>query len=261
MFERDGRGGIAEMHDHVAVDVGGGVQTIRFDRGEQSNALTADMCESAADAISLAERDSSIRVVLLAGMPGVFTAGHDVEELETFVEKAAIGESAIRFMKTLTTVDKPIVAAVDGLAFGIGTAMLFHCDFVVASEWSVFAAPFAEIGMTSEGASTLLGPRLMGYHRAFELLVMGEQFDAQRALQAGLVNRVVAAGEVEEAGMAAAQRLAAMPPEAVRMARRLILGDRREVLTRIDQEVAGFAELLRSPAARDALDATIDSKA
>jgi len=100
----------------------------------------------------------------------------------------------------------------------------------------------------------------MGYHHAFGLLVMGEQFDAQRALQAGLVNRVVAADDVESAGQSAAQALAAMPPEAVRMARRLMRGDRREVVARIDQEAAGFPELLRSPAARDAFNAYLQGK-
>ena len=241
------------MHDHVTVDVEGGVQTTRFDRAEVSNALTAEMCESATDAISLAERDTSIRAVLIAGMPGVFTAGHDVEELQTFVAEAAFGQSPIRFLKTLTTLDKPIVAAVDGLAFGIGTALLLHCDFVVASEWSVFSAPFADIGLPPEGAATLLAPRLMGYHRAFELLVMGEPFDAGRALVAGLVNHVVPPEEVEAVAHAFALRLAAKPPEAVRMARRMLRGERREVLQRIDQEASGFTDLLRSPHARDAL--------
>ena len=241
------------MHDLVTVDVSGGVQTIRLERAERSNALTAEMCESATDALSLAERDTSIRAVLIAGMPGVFTAGHDADELRGFVAAAAFGQGPIRLMKTLTTLDKPILAAVDGLAFGIGTALLFHCDYVVASEWSIFSAPFAEIGLPPEGAISVLAPRLMGYHRAFELLVMGEPFDARRALAAGLVNQVVPPEEVEEAAHRAAERLAAKPPEAVRMARRLLRGERRDVLQRIDQEASGFTDLLRSPHARDAL--------
>lgn len=253
--------GAKGMQDHVAVSVADGVQTIRFDRPEKNNALDAEMHEAAADALSIAERDSRIRTVLFAGMPGIFATGHDPDDIRRFVREAAFGASALRFMKTLATLDKPVVAAVDGLAVGIGTVLLFHCDYVVASEWSVFSAPFADWGVTPEGAASLLAPRLMGHHRAFELLVLGESFDAQRATVAGLVNRVATAADVEDVAFAAAKSLAAKPPEAVRAARRLMLGERREVNTRIDQEAAAFVELLRSPAARDALDAYLDKDA
>ena len=248
------------MNDHVAVATADGVQTIHFDRPEASNALTSEMYEAAADAISIGERDTRARVILLAGTPGVFTSGHDVADLRAYADNGVFGASPIRFLKTLATVDKPLIAAIDGLAVGIGTALLFHCDFVVASEWSVFSAPVVDLGLTPEAASSLLAPRLMGYHRAFELLVMGEQFDAHRALEAGLVNRIVPAEEVENAAYGFARALAAKPPEAVRLARRFMRGDRREVVTRIDQEAAGFSELLRSPAARDALQAFLDRK-
>jgi len=248
------------VNDHVIGEVNEGVQIIRFDRIEAENALTAQMCESAADLISFAESSSRVHTILLAGGPGIFTVGHDAAELGAAAERGATGESVLRLLKTIATVDKPVVAAVDGLAADIGTTLLLHCDYVIASEWSVFSAGFAEHGLPPEAAASLLAPRLMGYHHAFGLLVMGEQFDAQRALQVGLVNRVVAAGEVEAAGQAVAQALAAMPPEAVRMARRLMRGDRREVVARIDQEAAGFPELLRSPAARDALNAYLEAK-
>ena len=248
------------MIDHMMSEVTDGVQAIRFDRIEAENALTAAMCEAAADALSFAESSSRIRAILITGGPGIFTAGHDAAELRAFAERGAAGESVLRLLKTIATVDKPVVAAVDGLAAGVGATLLLLCDYVIASEWSVFSASFAEIGLPPEAAASLLAPRLMGYHHAFGLMVMGEQLDAQRALQAGLVNRVVAAGEVEAAGHSAARALAAMPPEAVRMARRLMRGDRREVVARIDQEAAGYAELLRSPAARDALNAYLESR-
>ncbi len=133
----------------------------------------------AADAVALAERDTSVRAVVMAGMPGVFTAGHDADDLRTYVDQAKFGDSPIRFMKTFATIDKPVVAAVDGLCVGIGTILLLHCDFVVASEWSIFSAPFADLGMPPEAGASLLAPALiLGYHRAFELLVLGEQFDA-----------------------------------------------------------------------------------
>jgi enoyl-CoA hydratase/carnithine racemase len=248
------------MHEHVTVESDGGVEWIRFDRAEHSNAFTAEMFEIAADALSVAERDSRARAILFTGMPGVFTSGHDVEELRRYAEEGAIGESAIRFAKTLASVDKPIVAGVDGLAVGAGTLLLLHCDFVVASEWSIFSAAVVDAGVPPEGAASLLAPRLLGYHRAFELLVMGEQFDAHRAREAGLVNRVVPAEDVDTAALGFARALAAKAPEAVRTARRLLRGDLREIVQRIDQEAAAFSELLRSPAARDALQAHIERK-
>jgi enoyl-CoA hydratase/carnithine racemase len=248
------------MHEYVTVESDGGVEWIRFDRAEHSNAFTAEMFEIAADALSVAERDSRARAILFTGMPGVFTSGHDVEELRRYADEGAIGESAIRFAKTLASVDKPIVAGVDGLAVGAGTLLLLHCDFVVASEWSIFSAAVVDAGVPPEGAASLLAPRLLGYHRAFELLVMGEQFDAHRAREAGLVNRVVPAEDVDTAALGFARALAAKPPEAVRTARRLLRGDLREIVQRIDQEAAAFTELLRSPAARDALQAHIERK-
>ena len=241
------------MHEHITVDVGDGVQTIRFDRPEFGNALTAEMFDLAADAVSLAERNTSVRAVLIAGMPGMFTAGHDPAELRRFAEQAKFGDAPIRFMKTFATIDKPVVAAVDGLCVGIGTILLLHCDFVVASEWSVFSAGCADIGMPTEGGASVLAPQILGYHRAFELFVLGEPFDAQRAAQSGLINRVVAPEEVDAVAHGCARALADKPPEAVRAGRRLLRGDRRDVLNRINQEATSFVDLLRSPAALDAL--------
>jgi enoyl-CoA hydratase/carnithine racemase len=246
------------MNDHIAVNIENGVNILRFDRIEKNNALTSQMYEVLADALAFGESSSRVRCFMICGMPGIFTAGNDIGELRLFAEDGALGESPIRFLKTLATVEKPIVAAVDGMAIGIGTTLLFHCDYVVASEWATFSTPFTDLGVSPEGASSLLAPRLMGYHRAFELLILGEQLDAPRAMQAGLVNKVVAAEDVEPTALAAAEALAAKPPEAVRTGRRLLRGDRREVLTRIDQEATAFSDLLQSPAARDALEAFLN---
>jgi enoyl-CoA hydratase/carnithine racemase len=248
------------MIDHVINEVADGVQTVRFDRLEAENALTATMCEAVSDAIAFGESSSRVRTIVLAGGPGVFTSGHDPAEVAGFAEEGAIGDSAMRLLRMLATVDKPTVAAVDGPVHGFGTTILFLCDYVVASEWASFAAPFADIGLPPDAASSLLAPRLLGYHRAFALIVLGESFDAHQAREAGLVNRVVPAGEVDGAARDVALALAVKPPEAVRMARRMMRGDRREVLSRIDQEAAGFIELLKSPAARDALQAWLDGK-
>lgn len=248
------------MIDHLSADVHDGVQTIRFDRVEHENMLTSAMLEAAADAIHFGESSSRVRAILITGGPGIFTAGHDPVELQIFTEEGMISEGAIRLSKTLATIDKPVIAAVDGPVFGFGTTLLFLCDYVVASEWASFAAPFVDIGIAPDAASSLLAARLMGYHRAFAMLVMGDQFDIHQAREAGLVNRIVPPEEVESAGREAAYALAAKPPEAVRAARRLMRGERRDVIQRIDQEATAFTELLKSPAARDALQAYLDKR-
>ena len=246
------------MSEHVAVSIANGVSTLRIDRPEKQNAITATMYDIMSDAFAFGESSSRVRCFLLSGMPGVFSAGNDVNELQAFAEGGAIGDSALHFLKIVASLEKPLVAAVDGLAVGIGTTMLLHCDYVVASEWSTFWAPFVDLGLTPEAGSSLLAPRLMGHHRAFELLVMGEQFDAQRAFHAGLVNKVVPAEDVDAVGEAAAIAIARKPPEAVRTALKLLRGERRDIAQRIEKEAASFTELLRSPAARDALQAYID---
>lgn len=248
------------MNTHLSAEVHDGVQTIRFDRIEQENLLTSAMCEAAADAIAFGESSSRVRAILITGGHGIFSAGHDPVELSIFAEEAAFGDSVIRLTKTLAIIDKPVVAAVDGPVFGFGTTLLMLCDYVVASEWASFAAPFADLGITPDAASSLLAPRLLGYQRAFAMLVMGDHFDVQQAREAGLVNRVVPPEEVDSAGYEAARAIAAKPPEAVRAARRLMRGERRDVAQRIDQEAASFTELLRSPAARDALQAYLDKR-
>jgi enoyl-CoA hydratase/carnithine racemase len=246
------------MTDQLTASVQDGVQTIRFDRIEHENFLTSAMCEAAADAISFGESSSRVKAILITGGPGIFTSGHDPVELSIFSEEGAISQGVIRLSKTLATIDKPVVAAVDGPVFGFGTTLLMLCDYIIASEWASFAAPFVDLGITPDGGSSLLAPRMMGYQRAFAMLVMGDHFDVRQAREAGLVNRVVPPEEVENAGHEVALAIAAKPPEAVRAARRLMRGERRDLIQRIDQEAATFTELLKSPAARDALQAYID---
>lgn len=248
------------MTNHVISEIADGIQTIRFDRLEAHNALTAAMCEGIADAIAFGESSSRVRAIVLTGGPGIFTSGHDPADVTAFADEGVIGEAAIRLMKVLATVDTPVIASVDGLVFGLGATVLFLCDYVIATEWSSFAAPFADLGLPPDAASSLIAPQHIGYHRAFALMVLGEHFDAIQAREAGLVNRVVPAEDLDTVARATATSLAAKPPEAVRLARRLLRGDRRAVLMRIDQEAASLAELLRSPAARDALQAWLDGK-
>jgi enoyl-CoA hydratase/carnithine racemase len=239
--------------DLVKVETRGEVELIRLDRPDQMNAINSPMFDAIADALVLGEGESKVRAIVIAGAPGMFTQGTDDAELREYASSAAVSPSAVRFMKTMATLDKPLIAAVDGPALGIGTTMLFLCDYIVASEWSMFGVDHVAAGLPLDAAASLLAPKSIGHHVAFELLVMGETLDAQRAKEVGLVNTIVAAETVEDAAVEIAERLAERPPEAVRLAKRLLVGDRRDVVTRITSEASSFAALQRSPHASAAL--------
>lgn len=239
------------MSAAIQLESRAGVEIIRFDRPEAENALSIEMLAAVTDALVLGERDGRIRAFVLAGSPGCFSTGADLRELLNFADNGRMDDGIARFLKTLATIEKPIVAAVDGLATGMGATILLHCDVVVASEWSSFEATFVELGLIPDAASTLMAPRVMGQHRAFEFLVLGERFDAVRAQEAGLVNRIVAPEMVETTALEIAAALASKSNEALGVARRLMRGDRRDILARIDQEAAANGDRLRSPIARD----------
>lgn len=241
--------------DELISEIEDDVQIIRVDRVEAQNALSDDICEATADALSFGEGSSRVRSILLTGVPGLFSIGQGPAELARAADIGNLGEGVIRLFKTIATIDKPVVAAIDGVATGSAVTLLFHCDYVVASEWASLSAPFAVMGLPPEGGLSLIAPRQIGYQNAFGLLVMGDTLDANEARRAGIVNRVVAPEDVERVGTAAASRLASLPPEAIRIARRMMRGERRDVVARIDQEANAFTDLLRSPAAVDALDA------
>jgi len=237
--------------DGIAAASQGGVLTLRFDRPQKKNALTSAMYARLADLLGAPGPD--IRAVAFLGAPGVFTAGNDIADFVAASGGAGgLDTSVLRFLKALAACDLPLVAGVDGPAIGVGTTMLFHCDHVLASPRALFRTPFVDLGLVPEAASSLLAPLLMGHARAFSLLVMGEPLDAEGARSAGLVNRVVPEEALEAETLAAAKAIAAKPREAIRLARRLLLGDRAAVLARIDEEAALFAERLSSPEAQAA---------
>lgn len=241
--------------ESIKVTVADGVSVMQFDRPDKKNAITLAMYDALAAAIAAAERDPAVRVHVLTGTPGAFTAGNDLKDFLAVASGGEHSESALDFLRALATTAKPVVAGVDGLAVGIGTTLLLHCDLVYASARSVFSTPFLDLGVVPEAASSLIAPRVLGPQRAFELLVLGETFSAQRAVAAGFVNGVVGEDEVQATVMAAAHRLAAKPPEALAIARRLLRGDPAEVVARIEQERAHFAQCLKSAETRKALEA------
>ncbi|MFD1695160.1 crotonase/enoyl-CoA hydratase family protein [Roseibium aestuarii] len=237
-----------------------GVSLLRLSRPEKKNALTAQMYTDLSEALEDGRDNPDVRCHVIAGVPGAFTAGNDIAD---FIKMASspggmMATPVIRFLKALCHNEKPMVAAVDGLAIGVGTTLLFHCDMVFATPKSLFKTPFIDLGLVPEAGSSLLGPLTMGHQRAFELLCLGEGFSAERAHAAGLVNHI---GEDAEAqAMACAARIAAKPPEAMRLSRDLLLGDRAALIARVEYEAHIFAERLLSPETQAAFQAFMSRK-
>jgi enoyl-CoA hydratase/carnithine racemase len=245
----------------VAVAIQDGIQIIRMNRAAKKNALTRDMYDTMTAALKAGDADATVAVHVLMGSGGVFSAGNDIKD---FLHRPPNTESrtggASGFIGYLPLVEKPLVAAVDGLAIGVGTTLLFHCDLVFASPAASLRTPFLDLGLVPEAASSLLAPRRMGHARAFELLCLGETFDAERALQAGLVNKIVPAGELEAQALKSAKQLAAKPPGALAAARKLMKGDAGEILAQIKREGEVFAERLASPEAKEAFNAFLEKR-
>ncbi|MEJ2435968.1 MAG: enoyl-CoA hydratase-related protein, partial [Pseudolabrys sp.] len=210
---------------------------------------------------ALGERREDLRCILILGNESGFTAGNDIGDfLAASAQGGELGAPTADFLHVLAGCETPIVAAVSGAAVGIGVTMLMHCDHVVAASDARLSTPFVALGLLPEAGSTLIAPRLMGYARAFELLVMGHPLSAEEAKAAGLVNRVVASAELEAAALAAAREIAALPPESVSMARQLMRGALDQTLARIDREVEIFRERLGSPEAIAAFKAFLARK-
>jgi len=233
---------------------------LAFNRPARKNALTNAMYEALTAAVREAEQDPGVRVVVFHGDDQAFTAGNDLGD---FLEHPPRGEDApvFRFIRAVLAGTKPLVAAVNGPAVGIGTTLLLHCDLVFAGVNARFILPFASLGVLPEFASSYVLPRLAGHHRAAEMLLLGEPFDAQRALAAGFVNRVLPAAETLPAARAAADRICALPEKSIRLTRALLrAGDREAIAARAAEEGAHFGRMLGEPAAREAMAAFMEKR-
>ena len=233
------------METRLSVSRAGGVLRILFDRPEKKNALTRDMYLQALAALEEASAEESLRAVYLCGAGRTFTAGNDLADFLAFSGEP-LEFPALRFIKALARFEKPLVAAVAGDAVGIGVTMLFHCDLVYASPSASFKAAFIDLGLPPEGGVSLLAPRRFGAAKAAELLMLGDSFDAKEAHRIGLVNAILAEEELQARALDAALRLAAKPPAALRETRRLLQGDKSELLSRMDEEARLFAQALVS---------------
>jgi enoyl-CoA hydratase/carnithine racemase len=238
-----------------------GIAAIQIARPERKNAITASMYAALADAIAAAEADPSVRVILLHGQPDIFSAGNDLEDF--LRSPPQHGDAPVfRFMAVLAGAAKPVVAAVNGAAVGIGTTMLLHCDLAYCADDSRFSLPFVNLGLCPEFASSLLLPLSAGYHRAAAKILLGEPASAEEALEMGLVNRILPPTEVLAHARRQCERLAQLPPVAVRETKGLLKAGWRAATERaISEENAAFGRLLASDEARQAFSSFLERRA
>jgi enoyl-CoA hydratase/carnithine racemase len=243
------------MSEFVKVRRDGAVLVVTLARPEKKNALTGAMYEVLIAAFAQASDDAGIGALVIEGSGGVFCAGNDVGDFLAYARAPGMVTSELpgmRFIYALVRFAKPLVAAIEGPAVGIGTTLCFHCDLVYAAPSARFHMPFVDLGLVPEAGSSLLAPLRFGRARASEYLLLGEPFDAEAARAGGLVNAVVDAASLHAHALAKATALAAKPRQALLAARRLIRGDEAAVLARMDEEVRLFEAALRSPEAQAA---------
>jgi enoyl-CoA hydratase/carnithine racemase len=238
-----------------------GIATIRMNRPEKKNAITLAMYAAMADALTESERDETVRVILICGSGGNFTAGNDLHD---FANRPAVSQDAPsgRFLRAIAQVKKPLLAAVDGYAVGVGVTMLLHCDLVYVSDRAKLRLPFVDLGLVPEAASSLLLPRLLGHQRAAELLLLGDVFSAATARELGLVNAVLPADELEAHARRICERLVQKAPNALRHTKALLRETQHAtVLERMEHEGGLFTTQLRTPEAREAFAAFFEKRA
>ncbi len=248
--------------DEILVDFEAGVLTLRMNRPEKKNALIGPMYTRMAELMEAANHAADVRVILLTGSDAVFSSGNDVASF-TSAEKDASGEvPSLRFLNTIAHCEVPLVAAVNGYAIGVGTTLLLYCDLVIAGEEAVFQTPFIDLGVAPEAGSSYTLPLRVGPQRAAEMLLLGERYSAQQALDWGLVNAVYPADRFQEEALMLTRKLASKPPASLRATKKLLRASLLQTIDGVMQaENVEFARCMQSPEFTEAISAFMERRA
>lgn len=247
--------------DSVLRRLSDGVLVLTLNRPRQRNAFHNVMYDALREALAEAQASDDVRVVVITGAPGAFSAGQDLGEMASPPPRDDTPHGFPPFMDRLCTFDKPLLAAVNGVGVGIGLTLLLHCDMVFIAEGARLRAPFVTLGVVPEAASSYLLPLLVGVRRAAEMLFSAEWIDAPRAVELGLANRMCVADELMPATLDQAARLAKLPPQALQHTKRLLLATREEAVRAARcREDAAFAVRLGGPENREAIRAFFDKR-
>ncbi len=251
---------IESADKNIKYSLDGNVMVIEIHRPEKKNALLPGMYAALAAGLRLGDADKAVNVILIRGIDDCFTSGNDVNGF--IASDTASGERpSVAFMNALNETRKPIIAAISGLAIGIGTTLLFHCDLIYASENCFLQLPFSRLGLCPEAGSSYLLPKQIGHVRAAELLLLGERFSAHKAREYGIINEVLPQEQYLTYALDKAKTLAALPPESVQTSKGLIKrGQQRSVSDTIGVELEEFARLLQTPEAQAIVQAFLNKK-
>lgn len=237
------------MSNLVTVAREDGVLSLTLNRPAKKNALTGEMYLALIAAFDEADADAAIRAIVIQGAGGNFTAGNDIGD---FLSGGSFADfPALRFIRRLATLETPLVAAVEGVAIGVGTTLLFHCDLVYATADARLQTPFVNLALTPEAGASLLMPRRLGVQKASEMLMLAEPMDGREAWRLGLVNEIVESAALQTRAMDRAQALAKKPPAALAATRRLLRGDPAQLRERIETEALEFGKAMASQEARE----------
>lgn len=246
--------------DHVLIRRDGAVLEIRFNRPAKKNAITNDMYGVIADTLEAAASDASVRAIVFTAAGDLFTAGNDLMDFAAQGAGAFTGPRHVeRFLERMIEAEKPVVAAVQGDAVGVGATMLLQCDLVFIAETARLVTPFVNLGLLPENASSMTLPDRIGHVRAFQMLGLCEPLSGRDAAACGLANAALPAGEVEPRARAAAQALAKKAPESLRLTKGL-MRNRPALMARMKQEGALFSERLKSAEAAEAFAAFLEKR-
>lgn len=250
------------MSEHVRVAVEDGVLRVTLARPDKKNALTQPMYAALAQALTRAETDPSVRVVLLEAEGDAFTAGNDLGDFAAVAAGKLAREDMTthRYLAALVKARKPLVAAVQGLAVGIGVTMLLHCDLVFVADDAKLSTPFVNLALVPEAASSLLLQARIGYARAYAMFAFGEPIDGRTAASIGLANASLPANEVRAKALAAAKLLATKPIGALQATKQL-MRDGEAIAALIAKESQIFGNRLQSPETAEALRAFAERRA
>ena len=248
------------MTENIMVNIAEGILQLRINRPEKKNALTRDMYTAIAEALRQADTEDSVRVIIITGNDTCFTAGNDLADFLNTPTKDN-EQFMLAFLNTLSHVKKPLLAAVNGFAVGVGATLLLHCDLIFAGKNASFQYPFVNLGLIPEAGSTLLLPQLIGYHRAAELLLLGDAISAQKALEFGLINQVCSDELTLKSILEVAKNMANKPVSALCQTKALLKqGQQGELDVRINEEIKYFQIYLHSPQTKEALQAFMEKR-
>ena len=247
------------MSDHISFNQADGVLEILFSRPEKKNALTNSMYRAAREALERAQQDKSIRVALFGAEGDVFTSGNDLGDFTDIAQGKGGELEAQAFVEALGKAVKPIVAAVPGMAVGVGTTMLLHCDLVYVADTARLSVPFVDLALVPEAGSSLLLPARIGHVRAFAMFALGESISGAEAVALGIANKALPQKEVLAAARNATRLLAKRPARSV-LATKQLMRDAQAVMAQMHQEAVLFSAQLKSDEAREAFSAFAEKR-